>query len=78
MIWEQNVHVLVMITNLLERGRKKSSLVLPVDKVHQLLAKEVLQNRVDDQVCRKYFEYYLSNFDIIYLSTLFKHFEPST
>eukprot|EP00092_Neocalanus_flemingeri_P012439 GFUD01013410.1.p1 GENE.GFUD01013410.1~~GFUD01013410.1.p1 ORF type:complete len:1387 (-),score=368.57 GFUD01013410.1:1178-5338(-) len=33
-----------------ERGRKKAALVLPVEKVHPILAKEVLQNRVDDQV----------------------------
>jgi len=33
-----------------EKGRKKSCLVLPVDRVHPILAKEVLHNRVDDQV----------------------------
>lgn len=32
-----------------EKGRKKSSLVLPVDKVHPML-KEVLQNKIDDHV----------------------------
>ena len=34
------------------QGRKKSCLVLPVERVHPILAKEVLQNRVDDQVGR--------------------------
>ena len=33
-----------------QQGRKKSCLVLPVERVHPILAKEVLQNRVDDQV----------------------------
>ena len=32
------------------KGRKKSDLVLPVDKVHLFLTKEVLQNRLDEQV----------------------------
>jgi len=36
--------------NAVERGRKKSNLVLPVEKVHVILAREVLQNRGDELV----------------------------
>ena len=33
----------------IDRGKRKSTLVLPVDKVHPML-REVLQNRVDEHV----------------------------
>ena len=33
----------------IEKGKRKSSLVLPVDKVHQML-KEALQIKIDEQV----------------------------
>ena len=42
------INTSVMTT--MPQGRKKSCRVLPVERVHPILAKEVLQNRVDDQV----------------------------
>ena len=39
-----------------EKGRKKSCLVFPIEKVHPMLSKEVLQNRVDDQVIKYKFQ----------------------
>ena len=45
-----DIFIIVIIIMNTQQGRKKSCLVLPVERVHPILAKEVLQNRVDDQV----------------------------
>ena len=45
-----SVIIIFIIVIDIYQGRKKSCLVLPVERVHPILAKEVLQNRVDDQV----------------------------